>query len=127
MGPAGSLPRDGLEWDLHIFPRFWKPSWPARLHWMPMPSRLSAELANHRRVCMFVVIWEPKHGGGGHQVALTLGRAEALHRAVCRAMPEAECRIERAEGFGPRVAPTMESRLRRQEQRQRPRRASRRG
>ena len=41
------------------------------------------------------MVWEPKHGpGGGHQVALTLDRAEVVHRAVSRALPGMECRIE---------------------------------
>ena len=39
---------------------------------------------------MFVIVWEPSDGGGGgHQTALTLARAEA----VCRAMHDVECRI----------------------------------
>ena len=50
---------------------------------------------------MYVVLWEPKPGvkggGGGHQVALTWARAATLHRALSRALPEAECRIVPAE------------------------------
>jgi hypothetical protein len=85
----------------------------------------STWMDNQQRVEMYVVVWQPKHGrGGGHQVALTLDRAETIHRAVRRALPEAECRIEAVEGY---VAPGEEQRPRRQEQRQPPRRASRRG
>jgi hypothetical protein len=74
---------------------------------------------------MYVVTWQPRGGtGGGHQVALTRDRAEVVHRAVCRALPEAQCRIDAVEGY---VAPGEEQCPRRQEQRQRPRRASRRG
>jgi hypothetical protein len=51
-------------------------------------------------------VWEPSDGrGGGHQVALTLDRAEVVHRAVCRALPGMECRIEAVEGY---VAPDEE-------------------
>jgi hypothetical protein len=71
---------------------------------------------------MFVVVWEPSDGrGGGHQVALTRDRAEVVHRAVSRALPDVECRIEAVEGY---VPPGGEQR---QEQRQRQRRVSRRG
>jgi hypothetical protein len=55
---------------------------------------------------MYVVIWQPKHGpGGGHQVALTRDRAETVHRAVSRALPDVECRIEAVDGY---VAPGEE-------------------
>ena len=52
---------------------------------------------------MFVVVWEPSNGhGGGHQVALTRDRAEAIHRALVRALPEgASCRIEAVAGYVP--------------------------
>jgi hypothetical protein len=73
---------------------------------------------------MFVVVWERAGGGGGHQVALTEDRAEALHRAVSRALPGVECRILPANDYADSA---VESRARRQDQRQRPRRASRRG
>ena len=57
-----------------------------------------------------MIVWEPKNGCGGHQVALTLDRAETVHRVVSRALPEAECRIEPLEGFGPKVAAAVELR-----------------
>jgi hypothetical protein len=51
---------------------------------------------------MYVVTWQPKRGGGGgHQVALTRDRAEIVHRAVSRALPDVECRIEAIEGYVP--------------------------
>jgi len=49
---------------------------------------------------LYVVIWEPKHGrGGGHHLALDKRKAETIHRALSRAMPDAECRIEPAETY----------------------------
>jgi hypothetical protein len=55
-----------------------------------------------QEVDLYVVVWEPKRGGGGgHQVALTRDRAEVVHRAVSRALPDAECRIEAVEGYVP--------------------------
>ena len=69
---------------------------------------------------MFVVVWEPSNGrGGGHQVALAEDRAEIIHRAISRAMPGVECRIERAEGFGPGGAPALETRQERRPDRRR--------
>jgi hypothetical protein len=51
---------------------------------------------------MYVVTWEPKRGaGGGHQVAMTLDRAETVHRAVSRALPGADVRIEPVDGYVP--------------------------
>jgi hypothetical protein len=45
-----------------------------------------------------VVTWEPKHGaGGGHQLALELGKAEYISRKLARAQPDAEIRIVPAE------------------------------
>jgi hypothetical protein len=52
-----------------------------------------------RRAVVFVVVWEPKHGGGGHQVALTLDRAETIHRALCRALPDDVVRVEPADAY----------------------------
>jgi len=72
---------------------------------------------------MYIVVWEPSGGrGGGHQVALTRDRAETIHRALVRALPEgASCRIEALEGY---VPPEVEQR---QERRPDRRLASRRG
>jgi hypothetical protein len=48
----------------------------------------------------YVVIWETLCGrGSGHQLALDKRRAEIIHRAIRRALPHAECRIEPAESY----------------------------
>lgn len=75
---------------------------------------------------MYVIVWERAGGGGGHQVALTEDRAEVVHRAICRALPEARCRVEPAQGFGPPLLPGEVGTPRRRQE-QRPRRASRKG
>jgi hypothetical protein len=47
---------------------------------------------------MFVVIWEPKRApGGGHQLALELGKAEYIARSISRSQPHMEVRVETAE------------------------------
>jgi hypothetical protein len=46
---------------------------------------ISTNKRTMQEVDLYVVVWEPRRGGGGHQVALTLDRAEVVHRAVSRA------------------------------------------
>jgi hypothetical protein len=60
---------------------------------------------------MYVVTW--KHGGGGaHQAALSIERAETIHRALCRALPDAHCEILPANDYTDSVAHRhQESRL----------------
>ena len=48
---------------------------------------------------MFVVVWEPKRGGGGHQLAVDQHRAELVSRALCRALPDAEVKVMPAEVY----------------------------
>jgi hypothetical protein len=43
---------------------------------------------------LFVVVWEPRTGrGGGHQLALELGKAEYLSRVISRSQPNVEVRV----------------------------------
>ena len=49
---------------------------------------------------MFVVVWEPKHGRGGHQAVMDQRKAEQIRQAVTRAMPDATVRLLPAEHYG---------------------------
>jgi len=72
---------------------------------------------------LYVIVWEPKGGaGGGHQVALTIERAEAVHRALRRAMPEAHCEILAAHAYTDSAAPHRQEPRPGRDQRQRRRR-----
>jgi|tagenome__1003787_1003787.scaffolds.fasta_scaffold20570373_2 predicted LPLAT superfamily acyltransferase len=42
---------------------------------------------------MFVVVWESKHGGGGHQLVMDKNRAERISRIMYRAMPDVEVKV----------------------------------
>jgi hypothetical protein len=57
-------------------------------------GRLSPWISDQSEGALYVVTWEPKAGGGGgHQLALELGKAEWISRRLARTLPEAEIRI----------------------------------
>ena len=63
---------------------------------------------------MYVVVWELKHGRGGHQLALNMPKAEQIRWRLSRERPDAMIRVEPAENYA--AAAVQE----RSHQRQRP-------